>query len=93
MTESDSGSVAPREYAAPERVPREQAATGDMRVDETLARLDDLDGLPVEAHPAVFEQVHRGLTAALGALDSGVEDTSGMSGTRGTSVTPTTPGS
>lgn len=93
MTESDSGSVAPLEHAAPERAPREQAVTGDVRVDETLNRLDDLDGLPVEEHQAVFEQVHTGLTAALGALDSGVEDPSGMSGTRGTSATPTTPGS
>ena len=91
MTESDSGSVAPLVHAAPEHASREQAATGDVRVDETLAQLDDLDELPVEAHPAVFEQVHRGLAAALGALDSGVEDTSGMSGTRGTSVTPAAP--
>jgi hypothetical protein len=83
----------PPAQAAPERTAPGGAGTGDARVDEALARLGDLDGLPVDEHPAVFEHVHRDLTAALGALDSGPEDPSATSGTRGTSVGPTTPGS
>jgi hypothetical protein len=86
--ERDSGSTAGPVHAGPV-----QQGTGDARVDEALARLSDLDGLPVDEHPAVFEHVHRGLTAALGALDSGAESASGSSGTRGPSVAPITPGS
>ena len=47
-----------------------QPATGDGRVDEAVARLADLDELPVAKHPAVFEYVHERLTEALGDLDS-----------------------
>ena len=45
-----------------------QPSTGDARVDEALRRLDELAGLPVAEHPAVFEQVHRRLAEALGEL-------------------------
>jgi len=45
-------------------------ATGDTRVDEALANLDELTGLPVTEHPAVFEQVHRRLREVLGELDT-----------------------
>ncbi|MGE5132485.1 MAG: hypothetical protein ACM32E_06175 [Gemmatimonadota bacterium] len=45
-----------------------QPSTGDPRVDEALSRLDELGGLPVSEHPAVFEQVHRRLAEALGEL-------------------------
>ena len=41
-------------------------ATGDSRVDEAVSQLDDLAGLPVAEHPAVFERVHQRLTEALG---------------------------
>ena len=41
-------------------------ATGDSRVDEAISQLEDLAGLPVAEHPAVFERVHRSLTGALG---------------------------
>jgi sirohydrochlorin ferrochelatase len=44
-------------------------ATGDPRVDEALGRLDELAGLPVTEHPAVFEHVHARLAEALGDLD------------------------
>jgi hypothetical protein len=40
-----------------------------VRVDEAVARLADLDELPVAEHPAVFEYVHDRLTEALGDLD------------------------
>jgi len=52
--------------------------TGDARVDEAVARLDDLAGLPVAEHPAVFEYVHERLTEALGDLD--VRDPAGPGG-------------
>jgi hypothetical protein len=47
----------------------EHPATGDERVDEAVARLADLNGLPVAEHPPVFEYVHERLTEALGDLD------------------------
>jgi hypothetical protein len=68
-------------------------ATGDVRVDEALAGLSDIDGLHVDAHPALFEQVHRSLTAALGALDSGVPGAAAPSGAHGASARSSTPGS
>src|SRR5215475_10722979 len=50
-------------------VRRPRASTGDARVDDAIARLDDLAGLPVAEHLAVFEYVHERLTEALGDLD------------------------
>src|SRR5262249_35565849 len=50
-------------------VPRARPSTGDPRVDDAVARLDDLAGLPVAEHLAVFEYVHERLTEALGDLD------------------------
>jgi hypothetical protein len=44
-------------------------STGDPRVDDAVARLDDLAGLPITEHLAVFEYVHERLTEALGDLD------------------------
>ena len=44
--------------------------TGDPRVDEAVARLDDLPELPVAEHPAVFEYVHDRLAETLGDLDA-----------------------
>jgi hypothetical protein len=54
-----------------EQVSQGRPATGENRVDEALARLDELAALPVTEHPAVFEQVHRRLREVLGELDSG----------------------
>src|SRR5690348_13755082 len=50
-------------------VPRARPSTGDARVDDAVARLDDLGALPVAEHVAVFEYVHERLTEALGDLD------------------------
>jgi hypothetical protein len=50
-------------------VPRARPSTGDPRVDDAVARLDDLAGLPLAEHLAVFEYVHELLTEALGDLD------------------------
>jgi hypothetical protein len=46
-------------------------STGDARVDEALAKLAGLDGLPLPEHPAVFEAIHGALSGALGELDTG----------------------
>jgi len=50
-------------------VPRARPSTGDPRVDDAVARLDDLAELPIAEHLAVFEYVHERLTEALGDLD------------------------
>lgn len=39
--------------------------TGDPRVDAALARLGELDQLPVSEHPAVFADVHQRLEDVL----------------------------
>lgn len=60
--------------AAPAGAPLEGSpSTGDARVDEALAKLADLDGLPLPEHPGVFEYIHGALTGTLGALDPGGE--------------------
>lgn len=43
----------------------ELPVTGDVRVDAALGRLGEFDDLPVEEHPAVFEDVHGRLQDAL----------------------------
>ncbi|MEU4110495.1 MULTISPECIES: hypothetical protein [unclassified Streptomyces] len=53
---------------APLAVPR--TPTGDAGVDARLARLADADHLPTDGHLGVYEDVHRGLRDALGALDA-----------------------
>ncbi|MCU0265751.1 MAG: hypothetical protein MUC45_06480 [Actinomycetia bacterium] len=47
----------------------EPEPTGDDRVDTAVARLADLAELPVAAHPAVYEEVHRTLDDALAHPD------------------------
>lgn len=52
-------------------------ATGEPRVDAALARLDELEGLAVTEHRAVFEDVHRRLRDVLGELDAGQASAAG----------------
>lgn len=51
--------------------PADPGTTGDPQVDAALDKLADLAELPLNEHPAVFEQIHGALTGALGTLDSG----------------------
>ena len=44
--------------------------TGDGRVDASLKLLERLPGLPVSAHPELFEQVHAQLSEVLSELES-----------------------
>ncbi len=59
--------------------PADPGTTGDPQVDAALDKLADLAELPLNEHPAVFEQIHGALTGALGTLDSGTRgpDTGG----------------
>ncbi|MER7706517.1 hypothetical protein ABTX81_26920 [Kitasatospora sp. NPDC097605] len=45
------------------------APTGHPAVDAGLARLEALDGVPTDAHVAVYEDVHQRLADTLAALD------------------------
>lgn len=66
-----------------EQASQRRPATGENRVDEALAKLDELAGLPVTEHPAVFEQVHERLREVLGELDSGEPGGAGAPGRPG----------
>jgi hypothetical protein len=71
-------------------------ATGEPRVDAALARLDELEELPVTEHRAVFEDVHRRLRDVLGELDAGQapaagQAAAGQAATRGAAY-PARPG-
>lgn len=47
----------------------EGETTGDERVDAAVARFGELGGLPLTAHPEVFDDVHRRLQDALTGID------------------------
>ena len=66
-TTSETAEDSARATAGGER----RTATGHPRVDAALARLGELEGLPVTEHRAVFEDVHRRLRDVLGELDTG----------------------
>lgn len=70
MEHQTEGPTGEAEHGRPEQA-GERAATGEPRVDAALARLDELEGLPVTEHRAVFEDVHRRLRDVLGELDTG----------------------
>jgi len=70
MEHQSEGPAGEAEHGRPEQA-RERPATGEPRVDAALARLDELEGLPVTEHRAVFEDVHRRLRDVLGELDTG----------------------
>ena len=54
--------------AKPVIVMEELPVTGEPRVDDALARLNDLASLPVSEHVAVFEDVQRRLHETLSDL-------------------------
>jgi hypothetical protein len=54
---------------------RDQAGTGEPRVDAALKLLERLPGLSVSEHARLFEQVHAQLTEVLGELDPGQDGT------------------
>jgi hypothetical protein len=58
------------ESGGPDEPDERRRATGEPRVDAALARLDELAGLPVTEHRAIFEDVHRRLRDVLGELDT-----------------------
>jgi hypothetical protein len=62
-------------------VPEAPGTTGDPQVDAALRKLDGLAELPLNEHPAVFEQIHGALTGALGTLDSAAAAVPDGSGT------------
>ncbi|MEV8569065.1 hypothetical protein AB0436_26370 [Streptomyces sp. NPDC051322] len=56
--------------AAPAPLGVTRTPTGDEAVDAVLDRLADADHLAADGHVEVYEDVHRGLRAALDALDA-----------------------
>ena len=70
MEHQTEGPAGEAEHGRPEQAGK-RPATGEPRVDAALARLDELEGLPVTEHRAVFEDVHRRLRDVLGELDTG----------------------
>ena len=68
--------------AAPSSGPQ-AAPTGEPSVDAMIARLDGLDGLPLDQHVAVFEDTHAGLRRVLSELDARPDDAAGQPGPGG----------
>ncbi len=66
-----------------EQASQHRPATGEARVDEAMASLDELHRLPVTEHPPVFEQVHRRLREVLGELDPGPDGGTPAAGSAG----------
>ncbi|MEV5606477.1 hypothetical protein AB0L33_34105 [Streptomyces sp. NPDC052299] len=61
----------PAEPAGPAPLGVVRTPTGNAEVDALLERLADADHLAADGHTEVYEDVHRGLRAALSALDAG----------------------
>ena len=61
MTEESVMTEVPRDEAGD----TESWSTGDVRVDEAVARLDDLDERDVDEHADVYDTVHGDLAAVL----------------------------
>ena len=59
------------QVAEPPTRPDRPGTTGDPRVDDAIARLDDLDGSPTSEHVEIVDDVHRRLQSALSDLDPG----------------------
>jgi hypothetical protein len=66
--------VRPPVREGPAPVPEGPGTTGDPQVDAALDKLADLAELPLNEHPAVFEQIHGALAGALGTLDTTTGD-------------------
>ncbi|MFF5636501.1 hypothetical protein [Streptomyces sp. NPDC012825] len=60
----------PDEPAAPAPLGVARELTGHPAVDARLARLAEVDALPADGHPEVYEDVHRGLRDELTSLDA-----------------------
>ncbi len=58
------------EPAAPAPLGVARELTGHPAVDARLARLAEVDALPADGHPEVYEDVHRGLRDELTSLDA-----------------------
>lgn len=58
------------EPAAPAPLGVARDRTGHPAVDARLARLAEVDALPADGHPEVYEDVHRGLRDELTSLDA-----------------------
>jgi hypothetical protein len=63
------------EESAPAAAAGEGGGTGDPRVDQAIAALDGLAGLPPEQHVAVFEDIHGKLRQVLSELDTDSQPT------------------
>ena len=65
----DQGETDKDQDLDPERSVADPVPTGDVRVDEAVARLSQLKGSPADEHVAVLEEVHGRLRDILGELD------------------------
>jgi hypothetical protein len=64
-------------------------STGDDRVDQAVAELEALAGLPLDEHPAALEAVHDQLKEILGGLgDAGRPGAQGRTGETGETGEP-----
>ncbi|GAB3499302.1 hypothetical protein [Nocardiopsis coralliicola] len=69
---SGDASTAPGEGpgGAPGAPPEGAGSGAEPILAHTRERLAALDGVPVEEHPQVFDEIHRALAAALGEVSS-----------------------
>jgi hypothetical protein len=64
------------ETAQPESTPEDHVTTGYAEIDTALRRLDELDGLPVEQHGEVYDELHGRLRDALTAAATPASESS-----------------
>ena len=60
----------------PDPEPADHVATGHAEIDTALRRLEELDGLPVERHGEIYDELHGRLRDALTAASTPTSESS-----------------
>jgi hypothetical protein len=66
----------PETAQQPESRPEDHVTTGHAEIDTALRRLDELDGLPVQQHGEVYDELHGRLRDALTAAATPASESS-----------------
>jgi hypothetical protein len=76
LADPDTEAAAQPDAAHPDPAPEEHITTGHAEIDTALRRLDELDGLPVEQHGEVYDELHGRLRDALTAAATPTSESS-----------------
>lgn len=76
LADSDPPHPAYPDTGQPDPEPEDHVTTGHAEIDTALRRLDELDGLPVEQHGEIYDELHGRLRDALTAAATPTSESS-----------------